>query len=225
MAESQITFEAELVSFLKSRGADFVSFTDISQLSVKKNRQYPRAIIFGIALSPAFIRKLSSNNQISEDEFHITEAKTDRLADYMADYLTLKGYSAFSQSENNLSWTACYNEVTKTTPLPHKTIAGLSGMGWIGKHNLLVSPDFGSAISMCTVLTDAPVKTLLHTPVSSQCGDCTICRDICPVKAIKGTIWNIGIQRDELLDVYRCNSCLKCLALCPWTQKYAEKTL
>ena len=218
-----MTLEAELEYELQSRGADFVYFTDISHLPDKQNRNYPRAILFGIALSTEYIQLICGVNQIGEDEFHVTEARTDQLADSISGYLSIKGYSAHSQSENNLFSSGCYNESTKSSALPHKTIAGLAGLGWIGKHNLLVNPEFGSAISMCTVLTDAPLKTVLHTPVSPECGDCTICQDICPVNAIKGIPWKMGALRDELLDVFRCTSCLKCLALCPWTQKYAEQ--
>jgi len=220
---SQWTLDAELEFELKNRNADFVSYVDISHFANKQNRHFPRAILVGKVLSPEYIQLISGSNQIGEDEFHVTESKTDQLADYISEYLSIKGYSAYSQSENNLLSTGYYNESTKSSTLPHKTIAGLAGLGWIGKHNLLISPDFGSAFSMCSVLTDAPLKTVLHTPVSPECGDCTICKDICPVNAIKGTPWKMGVLRDELLDVFRCTSCLKCLALCPWTQKYAKQ--
>lgn len=224
------TLEAELEFELESHGADFVIFVDISQLSEEQNKRYPNAILIGITLSPNYIQEISltpeyiqkmiRSNLISKDEFHVAEANTDKLADNIADYLSSKGYSAYSQSEKNISLTGFYDEKAKLTPLPHKTIAGLAGLGWIGKHNLLITSEFGSAISICTVLTDAPLKTVLHTPANTQCGDCTICIEICPVQAIKGTTWDLGTIRDELVDVYQCYSCLKCLALCPWTQKY-----
>jgi len=218
-----MTLELELASILKSHGADFVVFTDISQLSGEQTRGFPHAIIFGIVLSHAYIRKLSTSKLISKDEFHASESKTDQLADLMAELIARKGYSAYSQSEYNLASTGSYTEETKTSPLPHKTIAGLAGLGWIGKHNLLVNSKYGSAISLCSVLTDAPLKTVLHKPASPLCGDCTVCKDICQVQAISGTSWNPGVPRDDLVNVYSCNSCLMCLALCPWTQEYMNK--
>lgn len=228
-----MSLEDELKNELISQGADFVHFVDISGLSYQQNKGYPNAILIGMILSSDFIQKITNtpdyvqemirNNQITDDEFSIKEAKTDKLADFISSYLTSKGYSAYSQSENNINSTGFYDHKTKCTPLPHKTIAGLAGLGWIGKHNLLVTTKFGSAISMCTVLIDAPLKTVLFTPSISQCGDCNICENICLVKAIKGNSWEIGISRDELVDVYRCNTCLKCLALCPWTQRYMKK--
>jgi len=230
-----MSLEAELTSELKNQGADFVYFVDISQLSDEKNKEYSCAVLIGIILSPDFIQKITDmpdylnemihNNQIKEDEFHIKEAETDKLADFVASYLSSKGYSAYSQSENNIYSTGFYDEKTKSTPLPHKTIAGLAGLGWIGNHNLLVTTEFGSAISMCTVLTDAPLETVLHKPSNSLCGDCNICVNICSVKAIKGNPWKIGISRNEIVDVFKCNTCLKCLALCPWTQKYMKRNI
>lgn len=82
-----------------------------------------------------------SNNLVTKDEFYLEEIKVDRTADYIADFLTTKGYSAYSQSEDNINATGFYDKKTKSSPLPHKTIAGLAGLGWIGKHNLMVTPE------------------------------------------------------------------------------------
>ncbi|MFC2104465.1 epoxyqueuosine reductase [Bacteroidota bacterium] len=192
-----MSLEKELTEKLKNKSADFVRYVDISHLSNKQNKQFASAILIGVALSPDFIQdltnitdyveKLRLNNLVKKDEFHIKESKMDKLADEIADYLISKGYPSYSQSENNIYTTGFFDENNKTTPLPHKTIALLAGLGWIGKHNLLVTPEFGSAICMCTVLTDAPLPTVLHTAPKSLCGDCTICEDICSVKALKGT--------------------------------------
>ncbi len=230
-----MSLEKEIESELKRGGAELVSFVDISTLTPNKNRGFPHAIMLGIPLSPDYIQILSStpdyiqqmheSNQIHEDEFHVKERLTDKLADKLADDLSVKGYSAYSQSEYSLELKGCYNEETKVSPLPHKTIAGMAGLGWIGKHNLLVSSEYGSAISICTVLTDAPLKTVAHSPPGSPCGDCSICIDICTVEALKGNTWTMDTSRDELLDVYRCTSCLRCLALCPWTQKYMKDNI
>lgn len=218
-----MTLELELASILKSQGADIVAFTDISRFSREQNRGFPSAIIFGIALSPAYIRELSNNTPVKKDEFQATESKSDRLADDMADYITQQGYSAYSQSEYNLTSTDSYNEEKKATPLPHKTIAGQAGLGWIGNHNLLINSEYGSAISLCSILTDAPLKTVSYKPAYSQCGDCSICKDICQAGVISGTSWKPGTSRDEIVDVHHCTSCLMCLALCPWTTEYVMR--
>ena len=198
-----------------------------------KIKDTPSAVLIGILLSPDYLLKVTntpnyveeikSKNLIKEDEFHRMELKTDSLADSIANYLFSKGYSAYSQSEENIYSTGFYDETSKSTPLPHKTIAGLAGLGWIGKHNLLVTPEYGSATSMCTVLTNAPLEDVLSTFCPSYCGDCNVCETICQVKAIKGKSWEFGISRDEIVDVFLCNTCFKCEVHCPWTQKYMKK--
>lgn len=220
-----MNLEAEIFAKLKKLGADFVLFTDIGLLPPMQSRDYPFAIVLGIALSPGYIFKLSHSDQLQTDEFDEIERKTDQLADHIAAYLSAKGFDAFSQSETNLISSGLYQENTQSTVLPHKTIAGLAGLGWIGKHNLLVNPEYGSAISFCTVLTDAPLDTLTHSPASPECGDCVICRDICTPGAIKGNSWRVDVSRETLVDINRCTACLKCLVHCPWTQDFLNQNL
>lgn len=215
---------------LTCRGADFIKFVDISHLPKKQNKGFPNAILLGMVLSPAYLQMVSNNPSYVEDmkknhllhtdEFHKKELKTDALADYTANLLTAKGHSSYSQSEANIDRTGFYNKQTKSTPLPNKTIAGMAGMGWIGKHNLLVTPSFGSAITMCSVLTDAPLQTSNQAISNSQCGTCTVCKEACKVEAIKGNTWELGTDRDKLVNVYKCTTCLQCMVLCPYTQNY-----
>jgi epoxyqueuosine reductase len=171
----------ELSCLLRDEGVDMVNYVDVSALPVSLNKGFPVAVLLGmkltadyllkVLLSVNYVQEMKSQNRIYEDEFHTSEIKTDRLADFVAGFLVSKGYSAYSQSEKNLLAMGSYNTVTHTTVLPHKTIALLAGMGWIGKHDLLVTPEYGSAISMCTVLTDAPLPATLQPVSLSCCGD------------------------------------------------------
>ena len=225
----------QLKNELIKQGAEFVSFVDISNLPEAQNKRFPVAVIFGVSLSASYLKEVSQtldyipqmirNKKMAEDEFHCKEIFTDSLADYLAEHLKKKGYSAYSQSERNIAETGYYNENNKITPLPHKTIAGLAGLGWIGKHNLLITPRYGSAISMCTVLTDAPLETIFKKPLRSKCGNCRICKNTCSTNAITGKSWNKNTHRNHLVDVQKCTTCLQCLAMCPFTRKYVEKQL
>ena len=210
-------------------------FVDISHLNAEQNKQFPVAVLFGTALSLAYLKKIVRNpdyvqdmirhNQMQLDEFHLKEQKTDRLADQLADFIRQKGYAAYSQSEDNIYLTGYYDTENLHTPLPHKTIALLAGIGWIGKHNLLVTKEYGSAISMCTVLTDAPLQTEKQELTESACGNCNVCVDICPGNALFGIIWKYGIHRDRLLNATSCSTCMKCLAFCPWTRRYMQENI
>lgn len=229
------SLEHRIKAKLKSEGADFVEFVNISQLNAKQTKGYPTAILLGMYLTPKYlhevsempdyVEKIKRDHLIDQDEFNIKEMKTDNMADDISNYLLSIGYSAYSQSENNVASTGFYDVSNKSTPLPHKTIAGMAGLGWIGKNNLLVTHHYGCAISICSVLTNAPLEVVLGNCVSSKCGDCNICKDVCNVNAIKGVTWTPGTLRDVVVDVELCNTCLKCMVICPQTQKYMNREL
>ena len=228
--------EENIRSELQGLGAELVRFVDISKLPAGRNKGFPNAVLFGLVLSARYVRevgaepdyvrrRIADNYNFADDELQLKERRTDELADHLAAYLAARGYKAYSQSDGNQAATGFFDGKRGETPLPHKTIASLAGMGWIGKNNLLVTPEFGSAVCLGTVLTDAPLKTVLHETLPSRCGDCRVCADICAVKSLKGRAWSVHSTREEMLDASKCNTCMKCLVLCPWTQAYVKNKL
>ena len=225
------TIEAQL----KKSGACFVHFVDITALSGEQNKNYPNAVLFGINLSPGYLQQIMNtpdyvqemiqrNSDFSEDEFYLTELKTDKLADEISEYLVDNGYKACSHSEKNQIEMGFLDNIHLKTPLPHKTLARMAGTGWMGKNNLLVTQEFGSALCLGVVLSNAPVETVLYPPVQSKCYDCNVCVEVCKPKALKGRVWNLNTQREDMLDVGKCTTCINCLVFCPWTQKYIENS-
>lgn len=219
---------------LKEMGAVFVRFVDIRNLSGKENKNFPTAILFGINLSieylqtviktPDYVQEMIRNNRdFSKDEYHLTELKTGELADKTSQRLIESGYKAYSHSDENQIETGFFDGIYEGTPLPHKTIARLAGIGWIGKNNLLVTQEFGCALCLGVVLTDAPLETTSPKLMQSKCDNCNICVKVCEPKTLKGQTWNVGIHRDDMLDVYKCTTCLKCMIFCTWTQNYINK--
>lgn len=215
----------KLISELNTRGADFVKIVDVSMLKTKENQGFTTAVLIGMALSPGFIMRMTEENITGRTEFDEKEDAADRLAEWAADFIEAKGFRAFAQSEDNLSLHGLFDEATKTSVLPHKKLAVMAGLGWIGENNLLVTREYGCALCMCSILTDAPLSAENRPAVSSQCCGCTICKDICPAGVIHGTKWEPGMNRDLIVDVYHCITCLKCLINCPWTQGYMKKFL
>ena len=226
-------FQKDLLIELRQQNVDFVHFVDISHLTKERNKGFPTAILIGIALTKDYLVKVSNNpdyvehmklnKTIENDEFYLTEIKTDRIADNIENYIENKGFKAYSQSESNILKTGFYDTEYKKTPLPHKTIAGIAGFGWIGKHNLLITREYGGAISMCSVLTDAPLESKKQKPLTPKCGNCNICIDICKANSLKGETWEYGIEREKIIDVFSCTTCFQCVVKCPWTEKYIKK--
>ncbi len=117
--------------------------------------------------------------------------------------------------------------------IPHKTTGTRSGLGWIGRCALLISPTYGAALRLSTILTDMPIK--VGTPIDdSLCDDCTDCRDVCPVDAINEVKWDSRKEREEYFDAEKCfkfikkemqrthgkSLCAKCGLACPYTKEY-----
>jgi len=84
-----------------------------------------------------------------------------------------------------------------TVPVLERELAARAGIGWVGKHTIVINENIGSWILLGEVLTtlDLPVDT----PAVDRCGTCTRCIDACPTGAITGPYQ---------LDARRCISYL-----------------
>jgi len=216
--------DKELKNILFEKGIDIVRFVDISELSTNQTQGFNKAIIFFLKLSRQFIKDVNNNAPLTNDEFLDKERKVDELAEWLAIYIQQKGYNAYAQSEKNNLQNGNFDTRTQSSILPNKTIALLGGLGFIGKNNLLITQKYGCAFCMCAVLTDAPIHSKKYLPITSKCGNCNICKEICLAKAIRGNEWTQNGGRESLVDISKCCCALKCMIACPWTLKYARET-
>src|SRR5947207_52258 len=68
-------------------------------------------------------------------------------------------------------------------PMMDKAWAARGGLGWIGKHTNLITPDFGSWVFIGELLLNLDLEPD-KTEIADQCGSCTLCIDACPTGAI-----------------------------------------
>jgi len=66
--------------------------------------------------------------------------------------------------------------------LAEKPIAQRAGVGWYGKHGIIITERFGSWVVLGEIITELELDT--DECLQQDCGDCTICIDSCPTKAI-----------------------------------------
>ncbi len=121
-----------------------------------------------------------------------------------------------------------------TAPLMEKPLAQAAGLGWQGKHSVLVSRAHGGWLFLGFILTTAELAA--DAAETDHCGSCRRCLDICPTKAFPApyqldatrciaylTNEHAGPIPREFRPLIgnRVFGCDDCLAVCPWN-KFAE---
>lgn len=89
---------------------------------------------------------------------------------------------------------------TDTAPIFERELATRAGLGWAGKHTLMIHPRYGSYFLLGTIVTTLPMQTselagfpAPLAPPTDHCGTCTRCIDACPTDAI--TPYSVDARR------------------------------
>ncbi|MBP7886768.1 MAG: tRNA epoxyqueuosine(34) reductase QueG [Candidatus Marinimicrobia bacterium] len=138
-----------------------------------------------------------------------------------------------SREINSLEPAAVTRIYVDSGPVMQKIFAWQAGLGWIGKNNLLIVPDLGSYCFIGIVFLNLELG--FNEPMSSLCGDCQLCLDACPNKALvderlldaRLCTAYLTIEKDGEFSateaenlhgwVYGCDTCQK---ICPFNQKW-----
>ena len=85
-----------------------------------------------------------------------------------------------------------------TVPISDKHWAARAGLGWIGRHTLLVTPQWGSWVNLGELVTTMECDRY-DTPLPSRCTNCNLCVEACPNGAI-------ATEGAPMIDVRRCTA-------------------
>lgn len=124
-----------------------------------------------------------------------------------------------------------------SAPILERPLARDAGLGWVGKHTLLLNRSAGSWFFLGSLFIDLPLP--IDTPErETYCGKCTACMDICPTNAFPApyvldarrcisylTIEHRGSIPEELRPLMgnRIFGCDDCQLICPWN-RFAKHT-
>ena len=224
----------EIIELLKNENCHIVGFADLQCLSKEVRQYFDYGILIGLSYTKeAMVENYNGLPQRYYDEFNAINKQLNKLAVLTADYLVSKGYKALAKVQ-----TMVVQDKDWRTVLPHKTVATLAGVGWIGKSATLVTNEVGSALRITVVLTNAPLECG-EPIIKSLCPpNCNVCVNVCPGKAPKGILWEVGVDRDDFFDANACvraarlranetlgvnkTICGLCISNCPFTKKGLE---
>jgi epoxyqueuosine reductase len=200
----------------RARPAELVPGT-VSVISVRMN-YLDRA-----ARAPAEVladgaRAYVSRYALGRDYHKVLRRRLQQLADAVAARIGPFGYRVFTDS----------------APVLEVELAQRAGLGWRGKHTLLLDRTAGSFFFLGEIYTDLALPP--DAPVTAHCGSCTRCIDLCPTRAIVApwrldarrcisylTIEHAGSIPEPLRPLIgnRVYGCDDCQVVCPWN-RYAR---
>jgi epoxyqueuosine reductase len=133
-----------------------------------------------------------------------TQQQTDPSAPIISKYAYGRDYHFVVREKLNELLTYIQSEVSPcqgrgfvdSAPVLERALAKAAGLGWIGKHSLLINKYHGSYVFIAELIID--LELAYDTPFTSDhCGTCTKCIDACPTKAIVA---------DRVIDATKCIS-------------------
>jgi epoxyqueuosine reductase len=149
------------------------------------------------------------------DYHKVLRSRLQKLCDRIEQEIGPFGHRAFSDS----------------APVMEVELAAQAGIGWRGKHTLLLSRDAGSWFFLGEIYCSLPLPA--DTEATNHCGTCRKCIDVCPTQAIRGpyqldarrcisylTIEHKSAIPEELRPLIgnRVYGCDDCQLVCPWNR-------
>lgn len=244
------TLQSELIEYAKSIGVDKIGFTHASPFNELKNRlkrQQELGYQSGfeepdIEKRTEPIRLLNSAESIiaialaypSKMEAAPVGKKGSRRgifarASWGIDYhVAVK--ERLSLIEEWLKERVPYVQIKSmvdTGELVDRAVAERAGIGWSGKNCSIITPEFGSYVYLGEMITNIPFAP--DTPIENECGDCTLCLDVCPTGALvdagqlnaQRCVAYLTQTKDFLPDEFRSEignriyGCDTCQTVCP----------
>jgi epoxyqueuosine reductase QueG len=183
MTERKEAYE-RLKTFALGQGFSLFGVADITGIREELNNEenllqtFERGISLGKRLLDPVIEEIKdSPTPLYLHHYRQLNFFLDRAALLLSFHIQELGFNALpAPASQILDWEK------QTAHVSHKRIGCLAGLGWIGRNNLLVNPEFGARFRLVTVLTDMPLEA--DNPLEGGCGECRKCLKPCPAQAI-----------------------------------------
>ena len=221
-------YNAILAEKLKSLGVSGFGFADIAAIDPVRAKTLPRAVSILVKLSDYVVDEIDSAPTFAYFQHYRT------VNAYIDQVLLQVGLLIESLGYRYLPVAASQSIPAKDTPysalISHKAVARAAGLGTIGKSALFLSYQYGPRVRLGTILTDLPLAVVSKPMHVDVCRACSRCVQSCPAMALKGTVYESGVARAEIIDAAACSSYMKqkfqhigrgavcgiCMRVCPY---------
>ncbi len=191
-------------------------------------------------LLPGTVRVISARMNYLPPEAQFASNLSDANQAYISRYALGRDYHKLVRNQLKKLGQKIEQEVGElgfrpfvdSAPILERPLAEKAGLGWIGKHSLLLDANAGSWFFLGELLVDIPLP--VDQPVDDQCGKCSACITSCPTNAIVSpgvvdarlcisylTIEFNGVIPEELRPKLgnRIYGCDDCQLVCPWNRQ------
>jgi len=224
-----------------SIGIDALGFAEASEFSNYALRNSKRRdaklslpsaktiIVAGIYIGAVTLPKWVNPSYGRTSRLYLSEFFLDvvKPLEPIVEFLKKEGYQAI----------VCEGSKKEGSVLPLKLAAIRAGLGWQGKHSLLISKKFGTFLALGGIITNADLE---HNTIeeSNRCHDCDKCQKACPLTAL-GQAYVLNVKKcmsyllmaDNLpkkvqaVMENRIGDCEICQESCPWNRRHLDNPL
>ena len=220
--------ETKLYEIAESWGADLFGIADLNEARqpleevFHRSFDYPRAICVGKFFPEEVVSGLffPGGEAAYKHYYHVLNRRLDDVALDIYSYLNGLGYNSLPVPASQRI------PGTLRSAFSHRAAASLAGIGWIGRHCSIVTPQRGPRVRLTTILTSAELNP--GSPLKASCGECYVCVEVCPVKALKKVPFKPEDPLEDRFDAKACEKftasqetrvgfdvCGLCIASCP----------
>lgn len=184
--------------YTKSLGADLVGVASVESLWERHQKDieesFPQAkniIVFGIRHARAAIT--SDNLRFNQFNAHHTFAYIGTVTHHLVNFLDEEGYGAAGVTPS-IPVSVEKGKSGYVGDISFRHAAVEAGLGHLGIHRLVITPEFGPRVRFGIVLSDAPLEPGKTYSGKNYCYNCKACIEACPVGAIS----------KEGVEVFKC---------------------
>jgi len=201
-------------------------------------RKNPNNLLKGCRTVISLAYPYPSEKPVTPDGFSAARFTQPREVDYHDRLRKLAKHLARHISEQYPG--SKFRVCVDSAPIMERSFAYASGVGFIGKNNMLISQDYGSFLFLVEILTTASIHVGNITPLENQCGTCTSCIDACPTGALEGPFsfdasrclsyltveYKDSITEETAKKMDRCFfGCDICQVVCPFNRDISREDI